>query len=77
MEVEPEAEFQGGGPRINGSGDELRATLRRIDGAGYKAYHDILGGWNFGSGFTLFVDKIQADPFASPSRCHLRVPQVR
>ena len=24
---------------------------------------------------TLFVDKIQADPFAQPSKCHLRVPQ--
>jgi hypothetical protein len=60
--------------KINGNVDALRATLRRIDGAGYKAYHDILGGWSFPDGSTLFVDKIQADPFAPPSRCHLRVP---
>jgi hypothetical protein len=60
--------------KINGNADALKATLRRIDGAGYKAYHDILGGWSFPEGFTLHVDKIQADPFAPPSRCHVRVP---
>ena len=60
--------------KVRGSGDDLRRELRRIDGAGYKAYNDVLGGWSFGNDFTLYVDKIQSDPFAPPSRCHLRVP---
>jgi hypothetical protein len=62
--------------QARGSSDELRRELRRIDGAGYGAYKDLLGGWSFGNDFTLFVDKIQSDPFAPPSRCHLRVPMT-
>jgi hypothetical protein len=61
-------------PQQRGSGEDLKRELRRIDGAGYKAYNDVVGGWVFGSDFTLFIDKIQSDPFAPPSRCHLRVP---
>jgi predicted ABC-class ATPase len=49
--------------------DDLSATLQRIDGRGYKAYRDLRGAFDFGS-FTLFVDHVQADPFATPS--HLR-----
>ncbi len=49
------------------SREDLRRTLIRIDGKGYKAYKAIEGGYNFGS-FGLFVDHVQGDPFASPSR---------
>ena len=63
-----------GEPQTRGSGEDLRQQLCRIDGAGYKAYNDVLGGWAFGADFTVFIDKIQSDPFAPPSRCHLRVP---
>ncbi|MFP4184566.1 MAG: ABC-ATPase domain-containing protein, partial [Halorhodospira sp.] len=44
--------------------EQLQATLQRIDGRGYKAYKDIEGRHAF-PGFTLMVDKVQADPFAA------------
>ena len=53
----------------------LRETLRAIDGRGYKAYRDIAGAWSI-PGATVFVDHVQGDPFASPSRLRLRVDQV-
>jgi len=52
---------------------ELRKTLGRIDGRGYKAYKDIEGVYDYPEGFTLFVDHVQGDPFASPSRLRVRV----
>ena len=55
----------------NGSAD-LNALLDRIDGRGYKAYRDLEGVWQF-SEFTLFVDHVQADPFASPSKLRIRL----
>ncbi|MBK1733976.1 isopentenyl-diphosphate delta-isomerase [Halorhodospira abdelmalekii] len=53
--------------------DQLAATLERIDGRGYKAYRDIEGRHPF-PGFTLAIDKAQADPFAAPSRARVVVP---
>jgi len=50
--------------QARGSSDELRRELWRIDGEGYGTYKDLLGGWSFGNDFTLYVDKIQSDPFA-------------
>ena len=49
-----------------GSADELRKLLLRIDGKGYKAYKQIKGRWRF-PGFLLSVDHVQGDPFAAPS----------
>lgn len=54
--------------------EDLRKTLLRIDGRGYKAYKDIEGTYSFGS-FDLAVDHVQGDPFAEPSRLRLTVPQ--
>ncbi len=54
--------------------DDLRRILQRIDGRGYKAYKDIQGQYRFPQ-FTLFVDYVQGDPFAAPSRLRLQVPQ--
>lgn len=51
----------------------LLATLRRIDGRGYKAYKDIEGVYRFPDGITLLIDHVQGDPFAAPSRCRVRV----
>lgn len=48
--------------------------LHRIDGRGYKAYKEIRGSYEF-SDFTLSIDYVQGDPFAAPSRMHVRVPQ--
>lgn len=52
----------------------LRSTLNRIDGKSYKAYKDIEGAYEAES-FTLFVDHVQGDPFAAPSKIRVRVPQ--
>ncbi len=52
---------------------QLQQTLQRIDGRGYKAYRDLEGRHAF-TGYTLVVDKVQADPFAAPSRLRAIVP---
>lgn len=57
------------------TGNDLRATLERIDGRGYKAYNDIRGQYDFGM-FTLMIDHVQGDPFASPSRVRASLPQT-
>ncbi|MFO7772933.1 MAG: ABC-ATPase domain-containing protein [Dehalococcoidia bacterium] len=56
------------------SAEDLRRTLRRIDGRGYKAYKDIAGTYDFGE-CMVCVDHVQGDPFASPSRVRVKVPQ--
>ena len=53
--------------------DDLRNILARIDGRGYKAYKDLQGAYAY-PGFTLFIDHVQGDPFASPSKIRVRVP---
>jgi predicted ABC-class ATPase len=57
-----------------GSVDDLKRELGRIDGRGYKAYKDIQGSYRFAD-FTLFIDHVQGDPFASPSKIRVRVSQ--
>ncbi|SFS82866.1 ABC-ATPase domain-containing protein [Marininema halotolerans] len=54
--------------------DQLKTILSRIDGRGYKAYKDIQGRYDF-QRFRLFVDYVQGDPFASPSRIRVQIPQ--
>ena len=55
--------------------NDLRRILQRIDGRGYKAYRDIKGEYDFGE-YILHIDYVQGDPFASPSRLRVRVPQT-
>lgn len=52
--------------------ERLKQALRRIDGKGYKAYKDIEGSYR-GDGFTLHIDHVQGDPFASPSRIRVEL----
>lgn len=52
----------------------LKKALEQIDGAGYKAYGRLKGEYEF-PGFTLFVDHVQGDPYASPSRLRARMSQ--
>ena len=52
---------------------ELQSILRRIDGRGYKAYKDIQGVYQ-APGFVLYIDHVQGDPFAAPSRLRAFVP---
>jgi predicted ABC-class ATPase len=54
--------------------ESLRRKLRAIDGRGYRAYKGLLGSYQF-RGYTLFVDHVQGDPFAAPSRVRVRVAQ--
>ncbi|HBV99524.1 MAG: ABC transporter ATPase [Peptococcaceae bacterium BICA1-7] len=50
----------------------LRQKLLSIDGKGYGAYKGVQGGYNSGW-FQIFIDHVQADPFAPPSRLRARV----
>jgi predicted ABC-class ATPase len=52
----------------------LQATLDRIDRKGYGAYKDLSGTYDLG-GFTLFIDKVQRDPFAPPSLVRVRTKE--
>ena len=54
--------------------NDLQRILSRIDGLGYKAYKDLRGDYAFGQ-FTLYIDHVQGDPFASPSKVRVRVAQ--
>jgi len=58
------------------SADALNQILSRIDGKGYKAYKDIQGSYEFEEdGFSLHIDYVQGDPFASPSKARVIMPQ--
>ena len=50
----------------------LKRLLQRIDGRSYPAYRELKGCWRIG-GLELWVDHIQGDPFAAPSRLRGRV----
>jgi len=54
----------------------LRQLLRQIDQQNYKAYKELKGRYEF-PGFTLQIDRVQGDPFASPSQCRVIIPQTR
>ncbi len=55
------------------SQNDLRQIIHRIAGRGYKAYKDLKGAYRFPF-FTLFIDHVQGDPFAAPSKIRLRIP---
>lgn len=54
------------------SSEDLHRTLARIDGRGYKAYHDLGGTYELGP-YLLEVAHVQGDPYAPPSRVHARI----
>ncbi len=54
------------------SSNELRTLLRSIDHKGYPAYKSLAGSYQFGA-YTLTIDHVQGDPFASPSSLHIEV----
>ncbi|MEG4626113.1 ABC-ATPase domain-containing protein [Microcoleus sp. w1-18aA5] len=53
--------------------ESLQRHLLQLDNRGYKAYKDIQGKYEF-SEFTLIIDYVQGDPFASPSKFRVIVP---
>ena len=52
--------------------EDLRRTLARIDGRGYKAYQDIRGTYDL-DGAQVEIAHVQGDPYAPPSRLHARI----
>ena len=52
----------------------LSSRLLKLDNASYKAYKDLKGSYQFAN-FTLIIDYVQGDPFASPSQVRVIVPQ--
>ena len=53
--------------------EDLRRLLQLIDHKGYPAYKQTKGKWNYGN-YTLSIDHVQGDPFASPSKVSIWVP---
>lgn len=51
---------------------ELKNILKRIDRRSYPAYKETKGVYGF-SGYSLSIDHVQGDPFASPSKLSIRV----
>ncbi len=56
------------------SRENLRQLLLQLDDRGYKAYKAIQGSYKFPD-FTLIIDRVQGDPFATPSQVRVQVPQ--
>lgn len=54
---------------------DLRQQLLQLDQRGYKAYKVIQGSYAFVN-FTLIVDRVQGDPFATPSECRVKLPTL-
>ncbi|MEG3978473.1 ABC-ATPase domain-containing protein [Microcoleus sp. herbarium8] len=53
--------------------ESLKRHLLQLDNRGYKAYKEIQGSYKFDE-FTLIIDYVQGDPFASPSKFRVIVP---
>lgn len=53
---------------------DLQQKLLSMDGAGYKAYKDLRAQYMF-DGYTLSIDYVQGDPFASPSKARVILSQ--
>ncbi|UZN23141.1 ATPase [bacterium 3DAC] len=53
---------------------QLIRMLKSMDGKSYKAYKDIRGEYKHEQGFMLFIDHVQGDPFASPSKVTVQIP---
>jgi len=52
--------------------DDLCARLASIDGRSFKSYAALEGVYR-GRRFVLYLDHVQPDPFAPPSRCRVRI----
>lgn len=55
--------------------EKLQDILRQMDGRGYKTYKELQGKeFDFGK-YSIIFNNVQGDPFASPSKVTIRVPQ--
>ncbi|UOQ48485.1 ABC-ATPase domain-containing protein [Gracilibacillus caseinilyticus] len=55
--------------------NKLQQLLKNIDGKGYKAYKSIQGSYSFHR-YEISVDYVQGDPFASPSKIRIIIPNA-
>ncbi|MCU4295886.1 ATPase [Brevibacterium permense] len=53
----------------------LASTLHNLDGRSYGNLKQIRGRYTYGP-VTVFIDRVQADPFASPSKVRVRVDRA-
>jgi predicted ABC-class ATPase len=60
---------------MSGDRESLKTTLLELDGRNYITYRDIKGIYQF-SEFTLIIDHVQGDPFASPTKIIVKVPHA-
>ena len=58
------------------SSTDLQQLLRSIDHKSYPAYKSLKGTYRFPA-YTLSIDHVQGDPFASPSHISVQVPLKR
>ncbi|ENH96625.1 hypothetical protein J416_09619 [Gracilibacillus halophilus YIM-C55.5] len=54
---------------------QLQQLLQQIDGKGYKAYKSLQGRYSFHR-YEVCVDYVQGDPFASPSKIRIVIPDA-
>ncbi|MEG3436009.1 ABC-ATPase domain-containing protein [Pannus brasiliensis CCIBt3594] len=52
----------------------LKSLLLNLDGRTYQAYKDIKGSYRFPE-FILIIERVQGDPFASPSKLIAKIPK--
>ncbi|TFK56335.1 hypothetical protein OE88DRAFT_1740725, partial [Heliocybe sulcata] len=57
---------------VLGSNDELVSRLERMNGKPYPAYRDLEGCWKYPNSL-LFIDHVQSDSYAPPSKLRLRI----
>ena len=70
--------YGGGGGGSGGGGGDLESTLRSLDRANYGAYKSLVGRWEIGNSscpISVFIDNVQSDPYAPPSKFRVRVAQ--
>ena len=53
---------------------DLVGHLHALDGRSYAAYKAIVGRYRAPAGWFLYIDRVQADPYAPPTRIHVDVP---
>ena len=58
------------------SKQQLIKTLREIDNKSYPAYKQLKGSYDM-TDFTLIIEHVQGDPFASPSMVSVEVPAAK
>ncbi|WP_028781841.1 ABC-ATPase domain-containing protein [Thalassobacillus devorans] len=55
---------------------KLQQQLQQIDGKSYKGYKQLQGSYQFDR-YRLWIDYVQGDPFAAPSKIRIQVPYTK